>query len=43
MQVDLKHIAVAFQRNYEKPLRDFVRDDCSGDYRKLLLQTIGTV
>lgn len=42
-EIDLKDIAAAFQRKYKKLLRDFINDDCSGDYRKLLLTTLGSV
>jgi len=43
MQSDLKDIAAAFFRNYKKLLREFVADDCSGDYRKLLLLILGSL
>jgi len=43
VQIDLKDIADAFHRNYRKLLRDFIKDDCSGDYRKLLLMVLGSV
>jgi len=43
VQIDLKDIAAAFQRNYKKLLRDFVSGDCSGDYRKLLLLILGSL
>jgi len=40
-EVDLKHVAKAFQKQYGKHLQDFIRDDCGGDYRKLLLGVLG--
>lgn len=42
-EVDLKDIAAAFLRKYKKQLREFVHDDCSGDYRKLLLLILGSL
>lgn len=43
VQIDLKDIAFAFHRSYKKLLREFVSDDCSGDYRKLLLLILGSL
>jgi annexin A7/11 len=40
-EVDLKHVAKAFSKQYGKHLQDFIRDDCGGDYRKLLLSVVG--
>lgn len=42
-EIDLKDIADAFHRKYKTLLREFVRDDCSGDYRKLLLLILGSL
>ena len=43
VQIDLKDIAEVFGRTYKKSLRDFITDDCSGDYRRCLLQMLGSV
>jgi len=43
VQIDLKDIAAAFFLKYKKLLREFVADDCSGDYRKLLLLVLGSL
>jgi annexin A7/11 len=40
-EVDLKHIAHAFHKKTGKYLQDFIKDDCGGDYRSLLLAVIG--
>jgi len=40
-EVDLVEIESAFVGRYEQTLVDFVRDDCSGDYKKLLLTILG--
>jgi hypothetical protein len=42
-EVDLKEVAKAFAAKYKKQLKDFIWGDCSGDYRKLLLQVLGNV
>jgi len=36
-EVDLAHIKSHFEGMYEKTLEDFINDDCSGDYRKVLI------
>lgn len=40
-EIDLKYVAQAFHRNYKKNLREFITEDISGDYRKLLLAVLG--
>lgn len=40
-EVDLKHVGKAFHKKYGKFLQDFIKDDCGGDYRKLLLSILG--
>jgi hypothetical protein len=40
-EVDLVGAAKAFTRLYGKSLNDFIASDCSGDYRRLLIATIG--
>lgn len=40
-EVDLADIKDAFQGLYEQSLSDFVSDDCSGDFKRLLLTVIG--
>jgi len=39
-EVDLAQIKDAFERLYGKPLATFVKDDCSGDYERILLALI---
>jgi len=36
-EVDLEHIKAHFESTYEKTLEDFINDDCTGDYRKVLI------
>lgn len=40
-EVDLKHVATTFHKVYGKYLQDFIREDCGGDYRKLLIALLG--
>jgi len=40
-EVDLKLISQAFHKQYGKFLADFIKDDCAGDYRRLLLGILG--
>ncbi|ESO07040.1 hypothetical protein HELRODRAFT_111023 [Helobdella robusta] len=40
-EIDLKDVSKAFARKYGKSLADFIKGDCSGDYRKLLLAILG--
>jgi annexin A7/11 len=40
-EFDLKNISKTFQKTYGKTLQDFIKGDCSGDYRKLLLAVLG--
>jgi len=40
-EIDLKDVSKSFQKQYGKPLSDFIKGDCSGDYRKLLLAILG--
>lgn len=40
-EIDLKQISKTFQKTYGKTLQDFIKGDCSGDYRKLLLAVLG--
>jgi len=40
-EIDLKHISQAFHKQYSSFLSDFIKDDCSGDYRRLLLAVLG--
>lgn len=39
-EVDLTLIKEAFERLYQKPLAKFVKDDCSGDYERILLALV---
>ncbi|BFZ17663.1 hypothetical protein BsWGS_20702 [Bradybaena similaris] len=39
-EVDMKQIKVEFQRLFGKTLEAFIRDDISGDYRKLMLALV---
>ena len=36
-QIDLGNIEEEFQAKYEHSLQDFIRDDTSGDFQKVLL------
>lgn len=40
-EIDLAAAAKAFTRLYGKSLNDFIASDCSGDYRRLLIATVG--
>lgn len=40
-EIDLASVSQAFQKQYGKSLADFIKGDCSGDYRKLLLAILG--
>lgn len=40
-EVDMVHIKNDFRRLYGKTLSEFINDDCSGDYKKLLLKLCG--
>ncbi|XP_032869970.1 annexin A4 [Amblyraja radiata] len=40
-EIDMLDIKVEFQRMYGKSLHSFIKGDCSGDYRKILLQLCG--
>jgi len=37
-EIDLNDIKVAFQALYGQSLEEFIHDDCSGDYKRLLIQ-----
>jgi len=39
-EIDLELIKEAFEATYEKPLAKFVKDDCSGDYERVLLALV---
>jgi len=39
-EVDLEAIKEAFEATYGKPLAKFVKDDCSGDYERVLLALV---
>ncbi|XP_072138944.1 annexin A4-like [Mobula birostris] len=41
-EVDMLDIRAEFKRMYGKSLYSFIADDCSGDYKKLLLQLCGS-
>lgn len=41
-EVDMLDIRAEFKRMYGKSLYSFISDDCSGDYKKLLLQLCGS-
>jgi len=43
VQIDLKDIAKVFGVTYKKSLRDFISGDTSRDYRRCLLQILGSV
>lgn len=40
-EIDMIQIKQEFQKMYGKTLDDFIRGDCSGDYRRILLRLIG--
>jgi len=40
-EVDMVQIKSEFQQRYKQPLAQFIKDDCSGDYKKLLLALVG--
>lgn len=37
-EIDMVQIKEAFMRRFQKTLESFISDDCSGDYKKILLQ-----
>jgi len=39
-EVDMVQIMQAFQRKYGKSLVQFIKDDCSGDYERILVALI---
>uniref|UniRef100_A0A0N4Z1U3 Annexin n=1 Tax=Parastrongyloides trichosuri TaxID=131310 RepID=A0A0N4Z1U3_PARTI len=39
-EIDLRDIAMAFERKYNKTLADMIKGDCGGDYRDALLAII---
>lgn len=39
-EVDMHFIKLAFYKLYEKSLREWIIDDCGGDYKKMLLRLI---
>jgi annexin A7/11 len=39
-EVDMVQIKDAFQRNYGKSLVQFIKDDCSGDYERVLIALV---
>lgn len=39
-EIDLGNIKDVFEQKYDKSLADFVKEDCSGDYKKCLLSII---
>ena len=41
IQVDLAEIKLVFKEMYEQTLSSFVKDDCSGDYKRMLIAIIG--
>ena len=43
VQIDLKDIAEVFGRTYKKSLREFISGDTGRDYRRCLLQILGSV
>lgn len=40
LQIDLKDIAAAYEKVFDRTLASDIRDDTSGDYRKLLLSLL---
>lgn len=40
-EVDMVQIKQEFERTYGKTLNSFIQDDCSGDYKKILLKLCG--
>lgn len=40
-EIDLKDVSKSFHKQYNKYLADFIKGDCKGDYRKLLLAILG--
>uniref|UniRef100_A0A0K0G0T7 Annexin n=1 Tax=Strongyloides venezuelensis TaxID=75913 RepID=A0A0K0G0T7_STRVS len=39
-ELDLKDIAMAFERKYNKTLKDMIKGDCGGDYRDALIEIV---
>jgi len=37
-EVDLEDVKECFEKEYEQTLQDFIQDDCSGDYKKILIE-----
>lgn len=37
LQVDMVQVKQEFQKKYGKTLGSFIKGDCSGDYKKMLL------
>ncbi|WP_411017542.1 hypothetical protein [Salmonella sp. s51090] len=40
LEIDMKKVKIAFFIKYEVGLASFIENDCSGDYRKLLLALV---
>lgn len=40
-EIDLATVSQAFQKQYGKSLAEFIKGDCGGDYRRLLLAILG--
>jgi len=40
-EIDLKIVSQEFNKQYGKSLQDFIKGDCAGDYRRLLLAILG--
>lgn len=41
IQIDLDEIENVFKARYSESLDDFIKDDCSGDYRRMLRALLG--
>lgn len=39
-EIDLGNIKLEFVKNYEKTLDQWIEDECSGDYKKMVLALI---
>jgi len=39
-EVDMVQIKAEFQQRYKQSLEQFIKDDCSGDYKRMLLALV---
>lgn len=40
LQIDLGDVKVEFQKKYGKSLASWIKDDCGGDFRRMLLAIV---